>query len=87
MAWLPEEDRQFLDMHKGLGNSQKAEVAWLEMMGYEYEELDVRSFSDDLTPRSSLRRNSTSKHGMMAAMGKSFRSSMRFSEGSSGSSS
>jgi hypothetical protein len=27
-----------------IGNSQKAEVAWLEEMGYAYEELDVRDF-------------------------------------------
>ena len=45
MASLPEHDRQFLEMHKGLGNSQKAEVAWLEKMGYDYEELDVMGFS------------------------------------------
>ena len=31
-------------MHKGLGNSQKAEVAWLEKQGYAYEEVDVRVF-------------------------------------------
>jgi hypothetical protein len=35
-------DRQFLQGHRGLGNSQKAEVAWLEKMGYDYEECDVR---------------------------------------------
>jgi hypothetical protein len=44
MASLPEEERVFLEGHKGLGNSQKAEVAWLDMMGYEYEQLDVRDF-------------------------------------------
>ena len=44
MASLPEEDRQFLEGHKGLGNSQKAEVAWLEKQGYAYEEVDVRDF-------------------------------------------
>jgi hypothetical protein len=49
---LSEEGRAFLTAHKGLGNSQKAEVAWLEMMGYEYEELDVREFQ--CTPRSFL---------------------------------
>ena len=44
-------DRQFLERHKGLGNSQKAEVAWLEKRhqetgngGYLYEEVDVRDF-------------------------------------------
>ena len=44
MASLSKGDRQFLEAHKGLGNSQKAEVAWLEKMGYPYEELDVRDF-------------------------------------------
>ena len=44
MASLPEGDRRFLEGHVGLGNSQKAEVAWLEEMGYDYEELDVRAF-------------------------------------------
>ena len=43
-ASLSEEDRRFYEEHKGLGNSQKAEVAWLEEMGYAYEELDVRDF-------------------------------------------
>ena len=28
-----------------MGNSQKAEVAWLEKMGYKYEEVDVRDFN------------------------------------------
>jgi hypothetical protein len=41
-ASLSEADRAFLEAHKGLGNSQKAEVAWLEKMGFEYEERDVR---------------------------------------------
>jgi hypothetical protein len=45
MASLPEADRDFLEGHIGLGNSQKAEVAWLEKMGYEYEELDVSAFA------------------------------------------
>ena len=44
-ASLPEGDRAFLEQHKGLGNSQKAEVAWLDKQGYTYEELDVREFS------------------------------------------
>jgi hypothetical protein len=43
-ALLSEEDRRFYEGHKGLGRSQKAEVAWLEEMGYAYEELDVRDF-------------------------------------------
>jgi hypothetical protein len=41
---LPEEERHFLEGHKGLGNSQKAEIAWLEKCGYAYEEIDVRNF-------------------------------------------
>ena len=45
MASLSEEDRSFVQGHKGLGNSQKAEVAWLEKMGYDYEEHDVRDFA------------------------------------------
>jgi hypothetical protein len=51
LASLPDEDRQFLEFHEGLGNSQKAEVAWLERRlaetgneGYRYEEVDVRDF-------------------------------------------
>jgi hypothetical protein len=44
MASLSDEDRAFLEGHKGLGNSQKAEVAWLEKCGYPYEECDVRDF-------------------------------------------
>jgi hypothetical protein len=49
---LRREDRDFLLAHRGLGNSQKAEVAWLEKRfeetgnaGYLYEEIDVRNFS------------------------------------------
>jgi len=41
LAWLPEEDRQFLEKSEGLGNSQKAEVAWLEKKGYTYTEIEV----------------------------------------------
>jgi len=41
---LQEDDRCFYERHRGLGNSQKAEVAWLEEMGYDYEEVDVRCF-------------------------------------------
>jgi hypothetical protein len=44
VAALPEEDRRFYEGHKGLGNSQKAEVGWLELKGYPYEEVDVRDF-------------------------------------------
>jgi hypothetical protein len=48
VASLSEEDRRFYEGHKGLGNSQKAEVAWLEEMGYAYEELDVCNFRSSL---------------------------------------
>ena len=41
LAWLPEEDRKFLEASEGLGNSQKAEVAWLERKGYPYKEVEV----------------------------------------------
>eukprot|EP00438_Fugacium_kawagutii_P018655 Skav210086 [mRNA] locus=scaffold1510:184383:186172:+ [translate_table: standard] len=41
LAWLPEEDRQFLASSEGIGNSQKAEVAWLERKGYSYIEREV----------------------------------------------
>jgi hypothetical protein len=42
VATLSEEDQRFYEEHRGLGNSQKAEVAWLEQMGYDFEEVDVR---------------------------------------------
>ena len=45
LASLSEEERQYMEEHKGLGISQKAEVAWLDKCGYDYEELDVRAFS------------------------------------------
>ena len=41
LAWLPEDDRKFLEASEGLGNSQKAEVAWLERKGYPYQEVEV----------------------------------------------
>lgn len=41
LASLPEEARQFLQASEGLGNSQKAEVAWLERNGYPYIEKEV----------------------------------------------
>ena len=51
---LSEDERQFLEKHKGLGNSQKAEVAWLERryketgnVGYLYEEVDVRAWAPE----------------------------------------
>ena len=43
LAWLPEEDRQFLEVSEGLGNSQKAEVAWLERKGYAYKEVELNA--------------------------------------------
>ena len=46
LAWLPEEERQFLDHSEGLGNSQKAEVAWLERKGYHYLEKEVSELAD-----------------------------------------
>jgi hypothetical protein len=56
-SWLSEEDHSFYEGHKGLGNSQKAEVAWLEKRfaetgndGYSYEEVDVRSFMKEPKP-------------------------------------
>merc|ERR1719208_438529 len=42
LASLSDDERDFLLGHVGLGNSQKAEVAWLERMGFEYIEKDVR---------------------------------------------
>ena len=51
VASLPADERQYLESHIGLGNSQKAEVAWLDMrykktgdVGYLYEEIDVCDF-------------------------------------------
>ena len=41
LAWLPEEERHFMQASEGLGNSQKAEVAWLERKGYAYTEVEV----------------------------------------------
>ncbi|CAE7278416.1 unnamed protein product [Symbiodinium natans] len=41
LSWLPEQDRRFLEESEGLGNSQKAEVAWLERKGYDYVEKEV----------------------------------------------
>ena len=42
LATLSKEDQQFLEASEGLGNSQKAEVAWLERNGYPYIEKEVR---------------------------------------------
>ena len=44
LAWLPEEERRFMEASEGLGNSQKAEVAWLERKGYAYTEVEVDIF-------------------------------------------
>ena len=41
LAWLGEEDREFLVSSEGLGNSQKAEVAWLQRKGYPFTEVEV----------------------------------------------
>ena len=41
LAWLPQEERRFIEASEGLGNSQKAEVAWLERKGYAYTEVEV----------------------------------------------
>ena len=41
LATLSEEDCQILEASEGLGNSQKAEVAWLERNGYPYIEKEV----------------------------------------------
>ena len=45
MASLSASDRAYLEGRKGLGNSQKAEVAWLEREGIPYEEVDVRQYA------------------------------------------
>ena len=47
LAWLPDGDRQFLERSVGLGNSQKAEVAWLEKKGYLYKEMDISRWLQD----------------------------------------
>lgn len=41
LSWLPEEDGKFLEASEGLGNSQKAEVAWLEKKGYAYTSVEI----------------------------------------------
>ena len=38
------EERHFMEASEGLGNSQKAEVAWLERKGYAYTEVEVDIF-------------------------------------------
>lgn len=44
LASLPETEREFIIASEGLGNSQKAEVAWLEKKGYEYWAVDVATW-------------------------------------------
>ena len=41
VSWLDEEDREFLVCCEVLGNSQKAEVAWLQRKCYAYTEVEV----------------------------------------------
>ena len=41
LDWLPQDEAAALKASEGLGNSQKAEVAWLERKGYKYAERDV----------------------------------------------
>jgi len=41
LSWLDEKDREFLVSSEGLGNSQKAEVAWLQRKGYAYTEVEI----------------------------------------------
>ncbi|CAE6950869.1 unnamed protein product [Symbiodinium natans] len=47
LSWLPSEDRDFMLASEGLGNSQKAEVAWLDRKGYEYVEVDVSKWWEE----------------------------------------
>ncbi|CAE7761967.1 unnamed protein product [Symbiodinium sp. CCMP2456] len=44
LASLQEAEREFITASEGLGNSQKAEVAWLEKKGYEYWAVDVSTW-------------------------------------------
>ena len=44
---LSKEDRAFMEASEGLGNSQKAEVAWLDWKGYRYTEVDVSTWIVD----------------------------------------
>ena len=44
LASLPDTEREFITASEGLGNSQKAEVAWLEKKGYEYWAVDVATW-------------------------------------------
>lgn len=42
--WLPPQERRVLEKAEGLGDSQRAEVAWLDRKGYPYIEMDVSPF-------------------------------------------
>ncbi|CAE7225004.1 unnamed protein product [Symbiodinium sp. CCMP2456] len=44
LASLSETEREYLATSEGLGNSQKAEVAWLQKKGYAYWEVDVSTW-------------------------------------------
>ena len=44
LASLSEEERSLLEAAEGLGDSQKAEVAWLERKGYAYTAVDVSTW-------------------------------------------
>ncbi|CAE7477371.1 unnamed protein product [Symbiodinium sp. CCMP2456] len=44
LASLSETEREYLATSEGLGNSQTAEVAWLEKKGYTYWEVDVSTW-------------------------------------------
>ena len=44
---LTDEAREFLESSEGLGNSQKAEVAWLEHKGYAYIKRDVADWLEE----------------------------------------
>ncbi|CAE6972429.1 unnamed protein product, partial [Symbiodinium natans] len=46
-ASLSEEDRSFMEASEGLGDSQKAEVAWLDWKGHRYTEVDVSTWLVD----------------------------------------
>jgi hypothetical protein len=46
-ASLTDEDNAYLDQQMGLSNSQKAEVAWLDHMGYQYTEIEAAVWAKD----------------------------------------
>ena len=52
----------------GLGGSQKAEVAWLDEMGYTYEELDVSTHSSSSSSSGSGSRSSSLSSSSTAAV-------------------